>query len=169
MPPPSGNHKASHLSFFIRAGQEVGSINIPPWKTDENLALKKEKPLNDLKNSQFIIVKPCDNCICIMNTDYLTKIHALSRWQYIQTTNPQPSKRNGSWCLHSRALYAFPAHDRHGHNGISTASQEYPHTTFLWTSKNTQAKLPSPPCYFRMRWCNWPSLILYDRLYPAST
>lgn len=81
MPPPSGNHKASHLSFFIRAGQEVGSINIPPWKTDENLALKKEKPLNDLKNShsQFIIVKPCDNCICIMNTDYLTKIHALSR------------------------------------------------------------------------------------------
>ena len=41
-----------------------------------------------------------------------------SRPQYIQTTRSQLSKRNGSWCSHFHILYAFPAHNRHGHHRI---------------------------------------------------
>ena len=95
--------------------------------------------------------------------DYPTNIHTR-----MQTTYPQPKKRNSPRCSHSHTLYNFPTHNRHGQNGISTASQEYLNIPFLWTTKNTQAKLSSPIC-FRMWWSNWPSFILSCPFYTASS
>ena len=67
-PPPSDNHTL--ISFFKHVKQEVGSIRTPRRKTYSNLTLKKKPALNDLKNNQSIIIKPCDKGegICIMNT-----------------------------------------------------------------------------------------------------
>ena len=62
----------------MRTEQELTSINTPCWKTYSNLPVQEKKALNNLKNDQSIIIKPCDKSggICIMNTrDYLTKIH----------------------------------------------------------------------------------------------
>ena len=75
--------------------------------------------------------------------DYPTKIHTR-----MQTTYPQPKKRNSPRCSHSHTLYNFPTHNRHSQNGISTVSQEYLNILFLWTTKNTQAKLSSLPYLF---------------------
>ena len=92
--------------------------------------------------------------------------HTPSRPQYIQTTHPQPNKRNSPWWSHSHTLYAFQIHNRHGHHGIFTPSQEYTNISLLWVTKNTQARLFSPPYCVRTWWSNSPSLILYYPLHP---
>ena len=58
--------------------QELTSINTACWKTYGNLTLKEKTALNNLKNNQSVVIKPCDKGggICIMNIrDYLPKIH----------------------------------------------------------------------------------------------
>ena len=75
-PPPSGN--PTLVDFFTRTEQELISINTSCRKSYSNLTLQEKIALNNLKNSQSIVIKPCDKDggICIMNIrDYLTKIH----------------------------------------------------------------------------------------------
>ena len=162
------------ISFFTRVEQELGSISTPRQKTYSNLTLKEKAVLNDPKNNQSNIIKPCDQGggICIMNTrDYFTKFHTHlpdhNTKKEKKATHPQPNKCSSLWCLNSHTLYTFPTHNRRDHHEISTASLKYRHTFLLWVTKNTLAKLPSPPCCFRMWWSNWPSLILYYPLHPA--
>ena len=76
IPPPSGN--PTLVNFLTRTEQELTSINTPGRKTYSNLTIQEKNALNNLKNDQSIVIKPCDKSggICIMNTrDYLTKIH----------------------------------------------------------------------------------------------
>ena len=75
---PSRSDIHTLISFFTRVEQELGFISTPHRKTYSKLTLKEKTALNNLKNYQSIIIKPCDNGggICIMNTrDYRTKIH----------------------------------------------------------------------------------------------
>ena len=75
-PPPSDN--PTLVDFFTRTEQKLISINTPCRKTYSNLTSQEKIPLNNLKNKQSIVIKPCDKGggISIMNTrDYLTKIH----------------------------------------------------------------------------------------------
>ena len=74
--PPSDN--PTLINFFTRIEQDLISTNTPRTKTYCNLTSKEKSALNNLKNNQSIVIKPCDKGgdICIMNTrDYLTKIH----------------------------------------------------------------------------------------------
>ena len=71
MLPSSVNHTL--ISFFTRVEQELGSISTPRRKTYSNLTLKEKAALNDLKNNQTIIFKPCDKGL-YLTLDYLTKI-----------------------------------------------------------------------------------------------
>ena len=76
IPLPSDN--PTLVDFLMRTEQELTSINTPCRKTYSNLTMVEKIALNNLKNNQFIVIKPCDKSggICIMNTrDYLTKIH----------------------------------------------------------------------------------------------
>ena len=76
IPPPSDN--PTLVNFLTLTEQELTSINTPGRKTYSNLTIQEKKALNNLKNNQSIVIKPCDKSggICIMNTrDYLTKIH----------------------------------------------------------------------------------------------
>ena len=76
IPPPSDN--LTLVNFLTRSEQELTSINTPCKKTYSNLTVQEKTVLNNLKNNQSIVIKPCDKSgdICIMNTrDYLTKIH----------------------------------------------------------------------------------------------
>ena len=75
-PPPSDNPTLT--SFFILTEQDLISVTTSHRKTYSNLILQEKSILNNLKNNQSVIIKPCDKSggICIMNTkDYLTKIH----------------------------------------------------------------------------------------------
>ena len=74
--PPSDN--PTLVDFLTRTEQELTSINTPCRKTYSNLTVQETTALNNLKNNQSIVIKPCDKSgsICIMNTrGYLTKIH----------------------------------------------------------------------------------------------
>lgn len=161
IPPPSNS--SNLISFFTRVEQELVFISIPHRKTYSNLTLKEKKAMSNLRNNQSIVVKPCDKGGGHLCYEY-EKLHphTLSRSQYKQITNPQPSKRYSLWCLQSHTLHAFPTHNRHHCNEISTASKEYSHTSFLWTTKNAQATLPCPPYWFWMWWSNhWSSYITH--------
>ena len=73
IPPRSDNNTL--ISFFTRIEQELGCI-------DSNLTLKIKEALNDVRNNQSIVMKPCDKGreVCIMNTrDYITKIYTQFR------------------------------------------------------------------------------------------
>ena len=86
--PPSSENRTS-INFFRRTEQEPISINTPRRKTYSNLALEEKATLNNLKNNQSVVTKPCDKIesICIMNTrNYLTKIHT-----YLQDHNTRRS------------------------------------------------------------------------------
>ena len=75
-PPPSGN--PTLIDFFTHTEEDLISTNIPRMKAYSNLTSKEISALNNLKNNQSIVIKPCDKGggICIMNTrDYPTKIH----------------------------------------------------------------------------------------------
>ena len=66
------------INFFMRTKQDLISIDTPRRKTYSNLTLQEKPPLNNLKNNQSNVIKPCakGGGICIRNTrDYLTKIH----------------------------------------------------------------------------------------------
>ena len=74
----SPSDKPTLINFFTRTEQELISVNTPRRKTYSNLTLQEKAKLNNLKNNQSIVIKPCDKGggICIVNTrDYLTKIH----------------------------------------------------------------------------------------------
>ena len=74
-PTPSENHTLTN--FFTRTEQDLIFVTTPRRKTYSNLTLQEISALNDLKNNQPIVIKPCDKGggICIMNTsDYVTKI-----------------------------------------------------------------------------------------------
>ena len=66
--PPSGN--PTLVDPFTRIEQELTSINSPCRKAYSNLKLQEKITLNSIKNSQSIVVKPCDEGggICIRNT-----------------------------------------------------------------------------------------------------
>ena len=111
-PPPSDN--PTLIDFFTHTEQDLISTNIPRTKTYSNLTSKEKSALNNLKNNQSIVIKPCDKGggICIMNTgDYLTKIHAHLQDCNIQTNHPQPNKCNSQWYMHSHRIHALPAHN----------------------------------------------------------
>ena len=81
--PPSDN--TTLISFFMGTEQDFISIDTPRRKTYSDLTLKEIAALNNLKNNQSIVIKPCDKGggICVMKTrDYLTKIHT-----YLQDRN----------------------------------------------------------------------------------
>ena len=145
--PPSDNHIL--ISFFTCIKQELGSISTPRQKTYSNLTLKEKTTLNNLKNKESILIKPCDKGggISIMNTrDYLTEIHT-----HLQDHNTcKLIAHNTTNGIAHDVCITFATHNRHNHHGISTASQEYTHTSLLRVTKNTQAKLPFPLCCFRM-------------------
>ena len=74
--PPSNNPNLTN--FFTCTEQDLISVTIRGRKAYSNLTLQEKSILNNLKNNQSIVIKPCDKGggICIMNTkDYLTKIH----------------------------------------------------------------------------------------------
>ena len=75
-PPPSDNPTLTNC--FTRTEQDLISVTTSGRKIYSNLTLQEKSALNNLKNNQSIVIKPCDKGggICIMNTkDYLTKIH----------------------------------------------------------------------------------------------
>ena len=81
--PPSDN--PTLINFFTRSEQDLISIATPRRKTYSLLTLQEKAALNNLKNNQWIAIKPCDKGggICIMNTrHYLTKAHT-----YLQDRN----------------------------------------------------------------------------------
>ena len=111
-PPPSDNPTLTN--FFTRAEQGFISVTISQRKTYSNLPSQDKSALNNLKNNQSIVIKPCDKGggICMMNTrDYLTKIYTPTRPQYIQTTQLQPNKCNSQRYMHSHRIYTFPTHN----------------------------------------------------------
>ena len=65
--PPSGN--PTLVDTFMRIEQELTAINSPCRKAYSNLKLQEKTALNN-KNSQSIVIKPCDEGggICIRNT-----------------------------------------------------------------------------------------------------
>ena len=74
--PPSDN--PTLINFFTCTEQDLSSINIPQTKTYSNLTSTEKLAINNLRNNQSIVIKPCakGGGICIMNTrNYLTKIH----------------------------------------------------------------------------------------------
>ena len=82
-PPPSGN--PTLINFFTPSEQDLISIDTPHRKTYGPLTLQEKAALNNLKNNQWIAIKPCDKGggICIMNTrHYVTKAHT-----YLQDHN----------------------------------------------------------------------------------
>ena len=112
IPPPCDN--PTLVDFLSLTEQELISINTPCRKTYSNLTVQEKTALNNLKNNQSIIIKPCDKSrgIYIINTrDYLTKIYTPTRPHYIQTTHPQPNKCNSQRCMHSHRLSTFPTHN----------------------------------------------------------
>ena len=75
---PSPYDKLTLVNFYTRIEQELTSINTPCWQAFINQALKEKTALNNLKNNQSIVIKPCNKGgdIWIMNTrDYLIKIY----------------------------------------------------------------------------------------------
>ena len=151
-PPPSDKHIL--ISFFTRVEQELGSISTARWKTYNNLTLKEKTALNDLKDNRSIIIKRCGNCgaICIMNRrSNLTNIptHLQEPNTYKLLTH---NTKNAT--AHDARTYIHYMHSQHI---IDTATMEIllppwnTHTPlFYGLSKNTQAKLSSPPYCFRM-------------------
>ena len=96
------------ISFFTRVEQELGSISTPSQKTYSNLTLKEKAVLNDPKNNQSNIIKPCDQGggICIMNTrDYFTKFHThlpyhnTKKEKKLLTHNPTNAVAYDAWTL----------------------------------------------------------------------
>ena len=75
-PPASDNPTLTNL--FTRTEPDLISVTTPGRKTYSNLTLQEKSALNNLKNNQSIVIKPCYKIggICIMNTrNYLSKIH----------------------------------------------------------------------------------------------
>ena len=75
-PPPSDN--LTLTNFFTCTEQDLISVTSQDRKTYSDLTLEEKSALNNLKNNQSIVIKPCHKGrgICIMNTrGYLTKIH----------------------------------------------------------------------------------------------
>ena len=75
-PPPFDNPTLTH--FFTCTEQDLIYVTTSRRKTYSNLTLQEKSALNNLKNNQSIVIKPCakGGGICIMNTrSYLTKIH----------------------------------------------------------------------------------------------
>ena len=133
--PPFDNQ--TFVSFFNCVVQELGPINPQYQENYSNLTMNEKTALNNLKNNQTIVIKPCDKVKGISIRYSLITIHTFSIPQYIQTTHPQTNKHTCPGRSHSHTLYAFPTRNRHSQYGISFASQVYRHTYLLWITKNT--------------------------------
>ena len=67
-PPPSEN--LTLTNFFTRTEEDLICVKTSGRKTYSNLTLQEKSALNNHKNNQSIVMKPCDKGggICIMNT-----------------------------------------------------------------------------------------------------
>ena len=135
-------------------GHPLPFSTTPGRKTYSNLTLQEKSALNNLKKNQSIVIKPCDKGggICIMNTkDYLTKIHT-----YLQDHNTYKplTYTPASAIINDACTLIEYIHSQHI---IGKATKEFllppkktPHTSLLWSTQNSQARLPSPPYCFRV-------------------
>ena len=103
--PPFDNQ--TFVSFFNCVVQELGPINPQYQENYSNLTMNEKTALNNLKNNQTIVIKPCDKVKGISIRYSLITIHTFSIPQYIQTTHPQTNKHTCPGRSHSHTLYAF--------------------------------------------------------------
>ena len=100
-PPPSDNPTLTN--FFTRTEQDFISLTTSQRKTYSKLPSPEKSALNNFKNNQSIVIKPCDKGggICIMNTrDYLTKIH--THLQDRNTYKPLTYNPTHNWQSHQK-------------------------------------------------------------------
>ena len=102
-PPPSDHPTLTN--FFTCTEEDIISVTTSHRKTYSNLTLQEKSALNNLKNNQSIVIKPCDKGggICIINTRYyFTKIdtHLQDRNTYKPLTyNPASAIVNDTCTL----------------------------------------------------------------------
>ena len=135
-------------NFFTRTEQDIISVNTLCRKTYGNLILQEKPALNNLKNNQYIVIKPCDKGggICIMDTsDYLTKIHTRLEDQNTYkplTCNPTSAIVNDT-CTLIEYIYSRHMIDKVV-NEFLLPPKNTCNTSLLWASQNSQSRLPSP-------------------------
>ena len=130
-PPPSDHPTLTN--FFTCTEEDIISVTTSHRKTHSNLTLQEKSALNNLKNNQSIVIKPCDKGggICIINTRYyFTKIdtHLQDRNTYKPLTyNPASAIVNDTCTLIEYI---------HSQHIIDKATKE-----FLLPPKNTRTPL----------------------------
>ena len=90
--------------------QELSPINTACMKSYSNLILEETSALNNLKNIQFIVIKPCQLYNKHKRLPHQNP-YKPARPQYIETTSLQHNKCNNQLCMHSHRVYAFPTHN----------------------------------------------------------
>ena len=128
------------FDHFTCTEEDLISVTTPYKKIYGNLTLQEKSALNNLKNNQSIVIKPCDKGggICIMNTkDYLIKIHTHlhDRNSYKPLTYNTTSAIVNDACTLIEYIHS-------------------PHTSRLWATQNSQARQPSPPNCVWVGWSN---------------
>ena len=168
--PPSDN--PTLINFFTCTEQDFISTDTSRRKTYSNLTLQEKVALNNSKNNQSIVIKPCDKGggICIMNTrDYLTKIH--THLQDHNTYKPLTNNPTSAIVNDACTLIEYML----SQNIIDQGTME-----FLLPPKNTHTtlfsglpKIHKPDCPLRPigSGCDGPTghLCLYHSFHPAPS